>query len=221
MYTLYSGRLKDNEKGNSLLQQRLSRSQQSSTYKPKEDKTLQFAVDDLLKEHQGKIPRKQWGVSRRDSYSTFSTAVGTPDTNLCNVTVDRRNGGFIPIEISFPTADAEYHPPMPLLQKSKVHLPDIFDLNDEDDEREQDIVFVLADEEGVSCSSSMEVVRKISSRFTSTVKDNHNRILDGVPRGPVRPSVNRAPSMGMNMAGPPPPRQPMHQLSILIRRAEI
>jgi hypothetical protein len=229
----------------------------TSRKKPTDDKNLEVAVDHVLLDHQGKLLHRKksspiFRVTRRDSYSTISTDPGFPDTNLCHVLVDERKGGFIPLEISFPTADADYSfPAMPLLQKSKFQrLPDsrnVFDYYDGDDEFGEDIVFVPVDTEAASVTSSMEVVRKISSRYTES--DDMVEILSkaaaressltpstataGNQRHFSRSSSNnnrtrigggamrRAPSMGMDApVGGPPTRRGMHELSFRIRRAE-
>jgi hypothetical protein len=189
---------------------------QQPSFQPHEHENLHNAVDDLLKEHQNKIPRRPWGVTHRDSFSTISTAAGFPDPKLCHVTLDRHKQGFVPLEISFPTPvnDENPHVSMPLLQKTKCQVPDVFDF----EEQEEDIVFVLADEEVVSCTSSMEVVRKISSRLTSSVD---NKKMERSTRN-GRSGLHRAPSRGMDVAGPPPPlRQGMNELSFFMTRVEI
>ncbi|KAG7352555.1 hypothetical protein IV203_008603 [Nitzschia inconspicua] len=239
MYKLYSH---PSEQGG----RRVSRKQPSSTIrkKPTDDKKLEVAVDHVLLEHQGKLPKKktsQLRVTRRDSYSTISTDPGFPDTNLCHVLLDERNGGFIPLEISFPSADADYSfPLMPLLQKSKVQrLPDsrnVFDFYDDQDDNRltEDITFVPADTEAASVTSSMEVVRKISSRYTKS--DDIDEILS---KAAARASsttqyqkssnsnnrrgcgMRRVPSMGMDGVGTAPPlRRGMNELSFCVRRAE-
>jgi hypothetical protein len=153
---------------------------------PTDDKKLEVAVDHVLLEHQGSLPKKKHHlpliVTHRDSYSTISTDPNFPENNLCHVVLDERQGGFIPLEISFQAADADYHsfPPMPLLQKSKVQrLPDsrnVFDFYDDDENNwDQDIVFVPVDAEAASVSSSLEVVRNISSRYNES--DDMEEIL--------------------------------------------
>jgi hypothetical protein len=155
---------------------------------PTADKKLEVAVDHvLLEHHQGKLPKKKQRspltVTHRDSYSTISTDPNLPDTNMCHVVLDERRGGFIPLEISFPAVDADYKsfPSMPLLQKSKAQrLPDsrnVFDFYGDDDDNnwDQDIVFVPVDAEAASVSSSLEVVRNISSRYI--ISDDMDEIL--------------------------------------------
>lgn len=238
MYKLYSH--PSDQRG------RPSRKQQkpSSTIhkNSKVDKKLEVAVDHVLLEHQNKLPKKPPAlrVTRRDSYSTISTAPGFPNANLCHVTVDERNGGFIPLEISFPTADADYE--MPLLQKANgERLPDsrnVLDFYEDDDYCvEEDIVFVPVDKEVASATSSMDVVRKISSRYTES--DDMDDILSkaaarahsttsmGFQPRPSSKSkrghggTHRAPSMGMDaINAAPPQRRGMHQPSFCVRRAE-
>lgn len=160
-----------------------SKKQQSSTQKGLvDDKNLEVAVDHVLLEHVGRLPKKkhpQLRVTRRDSYSTISTDPGFPDTTLCHVVCDERRGRPIPLEVSFQTADADYSlSHMPLMQKSKFQrLPDSRNVPDfyEDDDFGQDIVFIPADAEAASVTSSMEVVRKISSRYTDS--DDIDEIL--------------------------------------------
>ena len=170
-------------------QQQLPTKKRSSTtskshhhHLKKNDKGLRAVVDDLLKDHQQTIPEKpkRPRVTRRDSFSTITTAAETPSGSSCHVTVDeRQKGRFIPLEISFPTpADRllssfpqhrQSSPKkMPLLQKSKF-LPDPRTVTDFYGESAEEIVFVPVESELASRSSSMEVLRKISNG-----RYNHN-----------------------------------------------
>jgi hypothetical protein len=183
------------------------------------DKKLRVAIDDVLKQHQQKLPKRPpCHLHRRDSFSTITTAAGTPDSSLCHVSADERNGGFVPLEISFPTVDPQAFPRMPLLQKSKF-VPDsrnVFDFYDEGGC--DDIVFVPVEAEMASRTSSMKGIRKIPS-FNSSDDDDETE-EDARLKLP-RPSLRRAPSEGMDAAGPPPLRIDMNEISFRIRRVEI
>ena len=196
------------------------RTQRSASFQPKEHENLPTAVDDLLKEHQDTIPRRPYGVAHKDSFSSWGTAPGGPDPKLLGMTYATSENKFPPIEISFPTADADNQPP-PQLQKSKRDIPDVYDF--EEDEQE-DIVFALADDEVASCTSSMEVVRKVSSRLTSSYRTNNSSKLGrhstSTKSRATRPTLNRGPSRGMSMAAGPPVRTATHQPSFHMTRAE-
>jgi hypothetical protein len=176
MYKIYSH---PSGQGNPRQSKKQQQQEQSSSRSKvlEDDKKLEVAVDHVLIDHQVNLPnKKQYSplrVTHRDSYSTISTDPGFPHYNFCHVVVDERQGGFIPLEINFRAADADFHsfPPMPLLQKSKdQRLPDsrsVFDFYGDDDDKnwDQDIVFVPVDAEAASVSSSLEVVRNICSRY--------------------------------------------------------
>ena len=206
----------------------------------KNDWKLQLAVDDLLQEHHDAIllPKLPCTIHHRDSFSTISTRESSrtlENSKLCRIKRDERyDNEFVPIEISFPSSSSQMsnddsssslespsnHRPRPLLQKPSKLLPDsksIFDYCDEDydDDDLDDIVYVPAEEDMTSETSSMKVVRTISRRLSSVVEKTEQRIEPKFHNNNRR-HLRRQPSRGMDSAAPLPLRRGMHQLSIRI-----
>lgn len=188
---------------------------------------LQQAVDVLLRDHQErlpppKVPEPPQRVTHRDSYSTITTAPGAPDSTNCVLRVDANNKVFIPLEISFPSSDAHHLPAMPKMQNSRasLHWRDVYDMYgddfDDDDESCEDIVFVPVEADLATRSSSMEVIRKLSSNSSDAAAEGGGAGWTGGGGGATTPpppppsrGLRRAPSDGEKCVAPPPPSRPL------------
>jgi hypothetical protein len=209
----------------------------SNTKSLPDESKLQHAVDVLLRDHQDRLPaapKRPERVTRRDSYSTISTARhDTNDQRNFTLKADYRNGGFIPLEISFPSPKGPHFADMPKMQKSKGLIPDWRDISDfYGDDTCEDIVFVPVEAELASRSSSMEVIRKLSKDSDSSASSRAQEAAEPAAKGnklgrnsssteAPRYQVRRTPSKGVEDAAPPPARPAIHQLSFRIGRVEI
>lgn len=193
-----------------------------------DESKLQHAVDILLRAHHDKLPppnvaKRPLRVDRRDSFSTITTDPETSrNVTACSLKVVERNGGFVPIEISFPSSEAHSFPLMPKMQKSKGTLPDWMDVCDFYDEDScEDIVFVPVEGDLATRSSSMEVIRKLSIEPSSS-QEGQKSDKKGEQQSPAtvtRPRLRRSHSQGLE-----PPSMPgmhVHQMPFGRCRVEI